>query len=83
MMIEQKRRDSQRNDPTALEGLPGNLKSEPENTGIVEYKKHSECEKAFRESFRETPLFLTGTFRDCGVLSCSKTYDFLKTHGVT
>ena len=40
-------------------------------------RKHQICEKAFREVLRETVLFLPGTFRDCGVLVCSKTPDFL------
>jgi len=35
------------------------------------------AKKRFRESFRETILFLPGTFRDCGFFDKSKTPDFL------
>ena len=31
-------------------------------------------QKGFQLGFRETPVFLPGTFRDCGVLACSKTW---------
>ena len=44
------------------------------------YDSNRECcgkvpkgRKPFRFAFRETLLFLPGTFRDCGVLACSKT----------
>ncbi len=41
-------------------------------------KEKLKPKKGFRFAFRETLLFLPGTFRDCGVLTCSKTHDFLK-----
>ena len=36
----------------------------------------------FRALFRETLLFLLGTFRDCGASRCSKAHDFSKNKGI-
>ena len=55
----------------------GGSEERDERRGRKATKKHQICEKAFRQVLRETPLFLPGTFRDCGVLVCSKTPDFL------